>query len=127
MRRVLAALVLAAGCGTPPDENACVNIRDVPMDLGRRGPGGEWVVGEWTTPRLHWTAFTTFAVRHGLGRPPVSVECWASFTFNGAFAKQIGNVCQVIPLCDGRDGVSSTEVIVRNSGAQDFWVRLVIR
>jgi hypothetical protein len=121
------ALALAVGCGTPPDENACANIQPVAMAMGQRGPGGEWIVGEWTTPRLHWRALTTYAIQHGLGRPPVSVECWASFTPNGAFAKQIGNVCQVIPNCNGRDGVSGTEVIVRNSGAQDFWVRLVIR
>jgi len=128
VRRVaLAALALACGCGTPPDTDACVGIRDVPIDVGRRGPSGEWLVGEWISPRLHWPALTTFAVRHGLGRPAVSVECWASFTPNGAFAMQIGNVCQVIPTCGGRFGVTDNEVLVRNSGAQDFWVRLVIR
>ena len=74
MRRVaLAALALACGCGTPPDTDACVGIRDVPIDVGRRGPSGEWLVGEWISPRLHWPALTTFAVRHGLGRPAVSV------------------------------------------------------
>ena len=127
MTRRLALCLALLGCGTPPDENACAAIRDVPQSDGRRGPGGEWIVGEWTTPRLHWPALTSFRVRHGLGRAPVSVECWASFTHNGAFAKQIGNVCQVLPACNAETGVTEQQVLLRNSGAQDFWVRLVIR
>ena len=121
------AAALAAACGTPPEQDACVGIVDVSLAQGRRGPDGEWIVGEWTSPRLHWPAFTTFRVRHGLNRPVTSVECWASFTTTGAIAKQIGSVCLVIPTCGTEQGVTDSVVIVRNSGAQDFWTRLVLR
>ena len=129
MRRPLAlALVLASGgCGTPPEENACSGIRDVAVTEGRRGPNGEWIVGDWTSPRLHYGAFTTYRIRHGLGRPVTSVECWASFTSNGAFAKQIGSACLVIPTCGAEQGVTDSVVLVRNSAAQDFWARIVLR
>ena len=122
------ALTLAAlGCGTPPEENACAGIVDVPLDQGRRGPNGEWIVGDWTSPRLHWGAFTTYRIHHGLGRPVISPECWASFTSNGAFAKQIGSACLVIPTCGTEPGVTDTTVLMRNSGAQDFWARIVLQ
>ena len=129
MKRPLAlALALAsAGCGTPPEENACSGIRDVAAAEGRRGPNGEWIVGDWTSPRLHYGAFTTYRIRHGLGRPVTSVECWASFTSNGAFAKQIGSACLVIPTCGMEPGVTDSVVLVRNSAAQDFWARIVLR
>lgn len=125
--RALPVVALAAACGTPPDSNACAGIVTVPLDQGTRGPNGEWIVGSWTSPRIHYPALTTLAIRHGLGRAPVDVECYASFTVNGAWAQQIGNACEVLPRCDTRDGVSDTEVLVRNAGAQDFWARFVIR
>ncbi len=106
MTRRLALCLALLGCGTPPEQNACVDIRDVPLERGHRGPGGEWIIGEWTTPRIHWGAFTTYRVRHGLGRPPVNVQCWVSFTHNGAMAEQSGSVCLVIPTCEAAPGVN---------------------
>ncbi len=126
-RLALLAAAAALGCGTPPDTNACAGIVELPLARGARGPSGEWVVGGWRSDRVHYTALTTFRIRHGLGREPVSVECWASFTPDGAIAKQIGSTCQVLPRCGTMDGVRSDEVLVRNSGAQDFWARFVLR
>lgn len=125
--RALPLAALVAACGTPPDTNACAGIVTVAVDQGARGPSGEWIVGSWNTPRVHFPALTTLAIRHGLGRAPVSIECWVSFTTNGALAKQIGNVCEVLPRCNEREGVTDTEILVRNAGAQDFWARFVIR
>lgn len=114
-------------CGTPPEENACSGIRDVPLSEGHRGPNGEWIVGDWNAPRFHWGAFTTYRIRHGLGRAVTAVECWASFTHDGAFAQQIGSVCLVIPTCGRERGITDDTVLVRNSASQDFWARIILR
>jgi hypothetical protein len=113
-------------CASPPDENACASIQTVSLPGAAGAASPTWIVGSWRGPRVHYPAFTTVAVRHGLQRVPKSVECWVSFTATGPMAQQIGSVCQVLVDCNRRDGVATSEMLIRNSGAQDFWAMFIL-
>ena len=99
-----------------------------PLEQADRSDGaGAWVVGGWTSDRVRFTPFTTFAVPHGLGREPTQVVCQTSFSADGPLAEQSGSVCLWLTRCGAREGRTDREVLVRNSGSQDFWVRFIIR
>lgn len=130
-RAALPGLAALSACADPPDTDACATVEEVPCAMGRR-EGDAWVIGSWDLTRVHYRSLRTYAFCHDLGREPVSVEVYASFTYNGALAQQIGNVAQVIPTCvtrEGamRDGVTPNVLVLRNAGTQDFWARIVIR
>lgn len=124
----LFAAALAAGCATPPDENACANIRVVESDGGARDDAtGIWTSSSWTGPHILAPAYTTLRIRHGLGRVPQRIECFASFSPEGGnIAKQIGNTCTIIPSCNGSPGITADTVLYRNGGGQDFYIRFVL-
>ncbi len=134
MRRALTlfAAITLASCGTPPEQNACANIVAV-TNAGMRDASGRWVVGGLNGDRVRFAPFTTYRIPHGLGRVPTDVQCYLSFSVDGALAQQIGSACLLIPRCaggaaDGGDVVwTDSEVIVRNSGSQDFWARFIIQ
>jgi hypothetical protein len=125
MKRLVGACALLLSCGTPPEENACASIVEVTAPGESDGHGG-WVVGGWKSDRVHYTPFTTFALQHGLGRVPNGIRCWTSFSVDGPMAEQIGSVCLWLTRCDQRRGRTDREVLIRNSGSQDFWARFVI-
>ncbi len=126
MKRLALVFAFVASCGTPPEEDACSSIVEVTAPAMSDGAGA-WVVGGFASDRVHFTPLTTFALPHGLGRAPTSVECWLSFTPDGPQAKQIGSTCLWLTRCNQRDGRTDREVLIRNSGSQDFWARFVIR
>jgi hypothetical protein len=124
----LAALgALTLGCASPPDENACASIRSVEADGGYRDDAsGAWASSGWAGPHILAPAYTTLRLRHGLGRTPVKVTCYASFSASGGnLAEQIGNACTIIPSCNGSSGVTDESVLFRNGGGQDFYYRFV--
>lgn len=126
MKRLALALALVASCGTPPEEDACASIVDVTAPAMSDGAGA-WVVGGFASDRVHFTALTTFAIPHGLGRAPTEIKCQVSFTADGPLAEQSGSVCLWLTRCGQRAGRTDREVLIRNSGSQDFWARFVIR
>lgn len=126
----LVALALAlGGCASPPDENACANIREVVADGGYLDDAsGAWASGAWEGPLILAPSYTTLRVRHGLGRTPQHVTCYASFTpAGGNVAEQIGNTCTIIPSCNGAPGITADSLLFRNGGGQDFYYRFVLR
>lgn len=128
---LLAALAAVAACASPPDTNACdpATIVSVPCSMGRLEGSDTWVIGGWVRDRMQYQAFTTYRICHGLGREPRRVEVWASFNPEGPLAQQIGNVAQVLPTClaDAGPKVNPQTVLLRNSGSQGFYVRIVIQ
>lgn len=119
---------LGLGCASPPDENACATIREVLADGGYRDDAsGAWVSGSWEGPHILAPAYTTLRVRHGLGRVPVAVRCFASFSARGGtIAQQIGNTCSLIPSCNGAPGITEDYFLYRNGGGTDFYLRFVV-
>ena len=131
MRWAEAAAVVGAalaGCASPPDENACANIRTVESDAGARDDAtGIWTSSSWSGPHIFAPAYTTLRIRHGLGRVPQRIECFASFSASGGnIAKQVGNTCTIIPSCNGSPGITEDSILYRNGGGQDFYVRFAL-
>ncbi len=125
-----AACALLVACSTPPEENACASIVTVDADAGvagERDPSGAWVVGGFDSGRLHFTGLTTFAIPHGLGRPPTQVVCQLSFSPDGPLAEQSGSVCLWLTRCGSIQGRTSDQVLLRNSTAQEYWARIIVR
>lgn len=128
MRWTDAALALAlAGCASPPDENACTSIREVSADGGYvDDASGAWISSPWNGPHILGPSYTTLRIRHGLGRAPEHVTCYASFSPSGGnVAGQIGNACTIIPSCNGSPGITADTVLFRNGGGTDFYYRFV--
>lgn len=129
MRWIERLLLLAplAGCASPPDENACANIREVVADGGYVDDAtGAWFSSTWEGPHILAPSYTTLRIRHGLGRAPERVTCYASFSESGGnVAEQVGNTCTIIPACGGSPGITSDTVLFRNGGGQDFYYRFV--
>lgn len=123
----LIATVFIIGCASPPDTDQCLDIRRIDCDGGYLDDSGAWVSAPWRGPFTPYPALTTVEFCHGLGRPPTSVELWASFEPTGNLAQQIGNVATVVPYCGTRKGVTDHSVLLRNGGGQDFYVRVVFR
>ncbi len=122
---LVCACLVAASCGTPPEQDACATITEVTAP-GASDGDGRWIVGGWTSDRVHFTALTTFAIPHGLMREPNRVVCQVSFSPNGPLAEQSGSVCLWLTQCGSRNGRTTGEVIVRNSGSENFWARFII-
>lgn len=127
MKRFALACACAAtlSCGTPPEQDACSSITEVTAPGASDGQG-RWVVGGWTSDRVRFSALTTFAIPHGLGRVPNAVRCQVSFSESGPLAEQSGSVCLWLTQCGARSGRTDREVIIRNSGSENFWARFVI-
>lgn len=125
---VLLGVALATGCASPPDENACANIRTEDVDGGYRDDAsGIWSSSSWSGPHVFAPAYTTLRIRHGLGRVPQRIECFASFSRSGGnIAKQVGNTCTIIPSCNGSPGITEDSFLYRNGGGQDFYIRFVL-
>ncbi|MFO0652646.1 MAG: hypothetical protein U0326_40900 [Polyangiales bacterium] len=122
---LLGACLVAVSCGTPPEQDACASIVDVTAP-GASDGHDRWIVGGWTSDRVHFTALTTFAIPHGLMRAPNAVRCQVSFSADGPLAEQSGSVCLWLTQCGSRNGRTDREVIIRNSGSENFWARFII-
>lgn len=117
----------AVGCASPPDEGVCESIVDVGCDGGFVDEAsGDWLTATWNGPRIFYPAFSTIRLCHGLGREPSNAFLWASFSPNGPLAQQIGSVFTVVSGCNGTPGVTDRFILIRNSGGQDFYVRVVL-
>lgn len=119
--------VATISCASPPNEDACGAIVNVGCDGGTLEGSGAWTTGPWAGPHFAYNGLTTYRICHGLGRPPVSVEGYMSFTANGIAAQQIGNVVSVLPACGMEVGVTNNTILIRNGAAQDFFARFVFR
>ena len=121
-----AAAVLCA-CASQPDQGLCNGIIDVPRSAGHM-EGAAWVLGEWNgTGLVHYPAFASLRIAHGLGRIPTDVRVFASFSpTGGVFAQQIGNVVEIVPSCGATSEFTAESVLLRNAAAQEFWVRIIV-
>lgn len=117
----------AAGCASPPGEDTCGSIVDVGCDGGFIDEAsGDWLTATWNGPRIFYPAYSTIRLCHGLAHEPSNAFLWASFSPNGPLALQIGSVFTVVSNCNGVPGVTDRSILIRNSGGQAFYVRIVL-
>ena len=114
--------LLSAACDSGEGANNTVELMlsDLPSSAG--SPSTDvWHSSGWEADWLAYPGDTLLRVPHGLGRVPVSVEAYISFSQDG-FAAGIasGDLARIV-------SVDATHIALENGTQQDLFLRLVLR
>lgn len=123
---VALVLVLGIGCGDPCDgsEDRAVLLSELPCSA--MGADGRWESHPFppiADEQCYWLEFRACSVyrfENPFDQAPTTVIGYTSFEADGRFSTTGSGNSFVI------DGVTDSEVVIRNAQNQLFWLRLVL-
>jgi hypothetical protein len=120
-------LMVAFGCGGGPcagSEDRTVPLSEFPCS--KMNADGLWESHPWppiADEECYWLEFracSTYRVENPLAETPTTIIGFTSFAPEGTFSTVGSGNSFVI------DGVTDSEIIIRNTQNQIFWLRLVL-
>ncbi|MBM4373864.1 MAG: hypothetical protein FJ095_02180 [Deltaproteobacteria bacterium] len=119
-RLILAALLFATGCGSPPPTICKRPLTDEPVPF-KEGTieDGVYMTSDWDGALLPFPGGTYYELHHGLGERPRWWTCWVSFAPNGVAS---GSVAQAAGNEVELKAIDGETLTVMNGTCVDFWL-----